>query len=185
MVLYPIQSLGPGRRMGIWVQGCERTCPGCANPELQAMGKKEIPDEMLIGMAVAAFKSYHLDGITLTGGEPVLQAGALARLLAALEPYCDDVLMFSGFTLRELQDKQDPEVDSLLARVSVLVDGPYIQERNESELLRGSSNQTIHYLNSGARPRYETYLAQGRHIIDSFIAEDGVVSVGIHPKGFL
>lgn len=32
--LYPVTSLGPGKRLVIWVSGCNAHCEGCANPEL-------------------------------------------------------------------------------------------------------------------------------------------------------
>ena len=35
-VLYPVRVLGPGRRVGLWLCGCQRACPGCSNPELWA-----------------------------------------------------------------------------------------------------------------------------------------------------
>ena len=33
-ILYPVTSLGPGKRLCIWVSGCNARCEGCANPEL-------------------------------------------------------------------------------------------------------------------------------------------------------
>ena len=33
-ILYPVQVLGPGKRVGIWFVGCKHKCKGCSNPEL-------------------------------------------------------------------------------------------------------------------------------------------------------
>ena len=33
-ILYPIEVLGPGKRIGIWFCGCPHKCKGCSNPEL-------------------------------------------------------------------------------------------------------------------------------------------------------
>ena len=33
-ILYPVKVLGPGKRIGIWLCGCDRECFGCSNPEL-------------------------------------------------------------------------------------------------------------------------------------------------------
>ena len=33
--LFPlVTTLGPGRRIGLWLQGCSFRCPGCMTPEL-------------------------------------------------------------------------------------------------------------------------------------------------------
>lgn len=183
-ILYPIKALGPGTRIGIWVQGCPRECPGCANPELQPEEAKDMPLALVTGLVIAAVKSYGLDGITLTGGEPVLQAGELSVLLDKVRPYCSDVLMFTGYRMKELQEMHDRDVDHLLSRVSVLVDGPYVQELNMAERLRGSTNQEIHFLKENIRAKYEPYLSMNERTMDNFVAQDGVVSVGIHPRGF-
>lgn len=42
-ILYPVKVLGPGERIGIWMDGCEHGCIGCSNPELwdiQSKGNK-------------------------------------------------------------------------------------------------------------------------------------------------
>ena len=184
-ILYPVRSLGPGRRLAIWVQGCGRRCEGCANPELQAMdAAKEIPLEVVMLLSRTAITLHGLDGITLTGGEPMLQAGELARLLASLRDVCRDVLVFTGYTLEELRARRDPSVEALLARSSVLVDGPYLQGRNRGERLRGSDNQRIHFLDGSVRDDYLAWMAGDARIGDAFVADNGVVAAGIHPADF-
>ena len=183
-VLYPVKALGPGNRLAIWVQGCHRNCVGCANPELQSFEKREIPIELLEAMALAAIRQYSLDGITISGGEPMLQAKDICQLLDSVLPYCNDVLVFTGYGIDELNSINDPNIAALLAKIAVLVDGPYIEELNRGEILRGSCNQHIIILKKEFEKRYNEYLRLGRHVIDNFIAQDGVISVGIHPKGF-
>ena len=180
-VLYPVRALGPGERIGIWLQGCNKRCSGCANPELQTFDGKEIPTEMVIGMVRAALKDYNLTGISITGGEPVLQAGELVKLLDACDDLYSDVLLFTGYTIEELYAQQDTAINELLGHVSVLVDGTYQKELNRGELLRGSSNQKIHFLKEEVRDIYEDYMKTDKRIIDTFAAQDGIVNVGIHP----
>lgn len=31
-ILYPVEVLGPGKRIGIWFSGCLSKCKGCSNP---------------------------------------------------------------------------------------------------------------------------------------------------------
>ena len=30
---FPVTTLGPGNRIGIWVQGCTIRCPGCVSAD--------------------------------------------------------------------------------------------------------------------------------------------------------
>jgi len=185
-MLYPVRELGPGERLGIWVQGCARGCPGCANPELQYFDKKkEIPIRLLTAMASTAILSRKLSGITISGGEPMLQAGELAYLLRELRPLCDDVLIYTGFCYEELLQSHDPDIHKVLCMTSVLVDGAYFMEKNAGERLRGSTNQRILFLDESKRRVYENYMMENERQIDHFITSNGVVSVGIHPQKFL
>lgn len=185
-LLYPIRELGPGNRIGLWVQGCLKSCPGCANPELQEINeKKSIPIEILSMMVVSAIEANDLVGITISGGEPFLQAMELNRLLGIVRQHCDDVLVFTGFKYEELLKRDDPIIKELLSKISVLVDGEYIEELNKGERLRGSSNQNILFLDETKKPLYEEYINSSNRFVDSFVSDDGVISVGIHPKDFI
>lgn len=185
-LLYPIRELGPGERLGIWVQGCKRRCPGCANPELWEIDeKKEIPFPVFRLLVSSAIMRSHLEGITITGGEPMLQAKELSQLLHSLPSFCQDVLVFTGYRYADLIAMDDPEINDFLSMISVLVDGEYIIERNIGERLRGSSNQNIIFLDESKRQVYEEYIASAERHIDSFIADNGVISVGIHPQVFM
>lgn len=185
-VLYPVHTLGPGDRIVIWVQGCEKRCDGCANPELwEKKGVKPVPIEYVIGMVRSAIRHYNLTGITITGGEPFLQADELSHLLSSIQDLCDDCLVFSGYTYEQLNNSKELGIQGFLQHISVLVDGPYIKEYNKAEKLRGSTNQNIIYLNKEAKKLYNDYLRSKHGIrFEQFIAEDGVISVGIHPSDY-
>lgn len=183
-MLYPVESLGPGRRIAVWVQGCERRCEGCANPELWDMNQgAKVPLDILVAMVRSAIKTYQLDGVTITGGEPMLQAVELAQMLDRVRNLCDDVLLFTGYYYHELAAHK--EMQDLLSRISMLVDGPYIQAENQSEILRGSANQGMRMLDASKAQKYMDYLEAGRHRIDDFDGENGIISVGIHPEGMV
>ncbi len=81
-----IQTLGtvdgPGVRFVVFTQGCNLRCGCCHNPETWEMGGgSEYSAEELIAKAVR-FKEYFGEkgGITLSGGEPLLQAEFAAEL---------------------------------------------------------------------------------------------------------
>ena len=81
-ILYPVETLGPGRRAGIWTCGCDRHCPGCANPELwdrEAYGEMK-PADIVRVIETLEREGGAVDGITITGGEPFEQAEELAAL---------------------------------------------------------------------------------------------------------
>jgi anaerobic ribonucleoside-triphosphate reductase activating protein len=87
-------------------------------------------------------------GLTFSGGEPMLQAAALARLARLVKAKRDvDIICFSGFPRAYLEtNPPGPGVNDLFDQIDVLIDGPYIERWNDNRGLRGSSNQKIHYL---------------------------------------
>ncbi len=137
---YPVKVLGPGNRVGIWMNGCERGCAGCISPELQMYDKaKEVSIDEIKQM-IKKIESP-IDGFTISGGEPFYKPQALNELVKALADICDDILIFSGFTIEELKEQSNEAIDSVLDICATLIDGPYIKELNDNKGLRGSSNQ--------------------------------------------
>jgi anaerobic ribonucleoside-triphosphate reductase activating protein len=69
---------GPGRRAIIWVQGCQRECPGCFNPASWSFELNQlISVESLVQQIL---RNPRNQGVTFSGGEPFWQAPALADL---------------------------------------------------------------------------------------------------------
>lgn len=94
-----------------------------------------------------------IEGITLLGGEPFVHAEGAADLAEATMQRNLSVMIFSGFTLEELREKRDAQVDRLLSFTDILVDGPYLRDQPETQRRWiGSRNQRIHFLSS----RYST-----------------------------
>jgi anaerobic ribonucleoside-triphosphate reductase activating protein len=84
-ILAPVTALGPGRRLGLWVQGCSLRCPGCASRDTWAPGEgTRIGVEQLAQELAARIKADSLTGLTITGGEPLDQAEALAGVVSRL-----------------------------------------------------------------------------------------------------
>lgn len=133
--------LGPGCRYVIWTQGCEHRCPGCLTPESwdENSGFSIDTNDLASDIILAP----HIDGITISGGEPFLQAGALTEVILSVKTERPEltVIAYSGYTLEQL--KSNSKCSSLLDLIDVLIDGPYIQELNDGVGLRGSNNQHI------------------------------------------
>ncbi|MEL7035690.1 MAG: 4Fe-4S single cluster domain-containing protein [Cyanobacteria bacterium J06592_8] len=140
---------GPGYRAVVWVQGCQRECPGCFN-----LGSWSFEVNQLISVESLAEKiqsNPKNQGVTFSGGEPFWQAPALAQLAKRLKEKGLNVMSFTGFTLKELQSEQAPEgAKDLLEQLDILVDGPFVeaQKINDSNSLVSSRNQRVHLLNS-------------------------------------
>jgi anaerobic ribonucleoside-triphosphate reductase activating protein len=142
------EAEGPGRRFALWFQGCPLRCPGCCNPEMLPFeGGQEVELEDIVERIRKARSENGVEGITLLGGEPLahaIDAVALARMARSLGL---SVMVFSGYTLEEIQALPEPAARELLALTDILVDGPYLREQPEFQRRWiGSANQRIHFL---------------------------------------
>ena len=125
---------GDGIRYVVFVQGCAHHCKGCQNPETWDFeGGKEVEPELI----AADFKRRkHLDGITLSGGDPFYQQEACLELLRLLPGV--NVWIYTGFEYDEIKDTE------LAKAADVLVTGEYIEALRCEGQMFGSSNQKIH-----------------------------------------
>lgn len=144
--VFDTDAEGPGRRYAIWVQGCPMRCPGCCNPELlPTRGGRASTVEALFDRVLEAHERSPLEGVSLLGGEPFAQAAGLASLAEAVREIGLTVMIYSGYTLAELQAMTDPAVARLLAACDLLVDGRYDRTRPDRERRWiGSRNQVLH-----------------------------------------
>lgn len=180
-ILYPVKVLGPGDRIGIWFAGCEHCCKGCSNPELWDLREKYRTDiETIVRMIKSITNKGKIDGFTITGGDPFFQADALDKLLLELQTISDDILVYTGYKYEEIKNKHQKIID----KIAVLIDGQYVEEKNDGSILRGSSNQRIIFLKSYCKDKYESILNNGVNEIQNFSTGKAVVSVGIHNKNY-
>jgi len=175
-------TLGPGKRFIIWVQGCCFNCRGCISPEYQSLENKN-------PMAVDYLKKLilsiqDLEGITISGGEPMLQAGMLVKLVEMVKRERSlSWICFTGFKLEELLQEKAADRLSLLSQVDVLIGGRYEEELNDNIGLRGSSNQGIHFL-SGIYKDLKEEFYSGERKMQIRIDEAGILAAGVPPVGF-
>jgi len=133
---------GPGLRFVVFTQGCNIGCEGCHNPEAAdinggiKMTVEEVVDTMLSNPLT--------DGLTLTGGEPFLQAADCALIATEARRTGRNVWTYSGNSFEKLlaRAESEPEILDLLEQTDVLVDGQFVlAERTLSMKWRGSKNQ--------------------------------------------
>ena len=132
---------GPGLRTTIFVQGCPHHCKGCQNPQTWPFEGGTPTSEEEIRDLIRSDPLCH--GVTLSGGEPFAQAGALAALCRLLKADGYEIAAYSGYTFEQLMNGT-PEQKALLGLVDVLIDGPFILAQRSLELnFRGSANQRV------------------------------------------
>ncbi len=163
---------GPGARFVVWLQGCTLGCPGCFNPTTHdAHGgvERSIED-------IAAELPDDVEGLTLSGGEPLQQADAAVALLELARARGLSTLAFSGYSIDEIRAL--PRGPDVLAQLDVLIDGRYVAGERLATGLRGSANQRIQLLTA----RYTLAEVEATPVAEIRIARDGqVVLTGVNP----
>lgn len=146
------QLLGPGKRLLVWLHGCSRNCPSCiVERHNRREGAAMSLSASLLADTVCA--NPDIEGVTVSGGEPFLQAVALLAFIRSVASCGKGVIIYSGYTLEELSAR--PLEREILQYTDVLIDGPYVRELDDGKAFRGSSNQKIHLLTQ----RYASFYA--------------------------
>jgi anaerobic ribonucleoside-triphosphate reductase activating protein len=134
---------GPHLRYALWVQGCTLACPGCCNPRMFDPGLGATMSVATLAEELdAARRDHGVEGLTVVGGEPLQQLGAVTALATAAERLGVGVLVFTGYTAREALAR--PGFAELWRRLDTLVTGRYDRTRPEPADGRrfiGSTNQ--------------------------------------------
>jgi anaerobic ribonucleoside-triphosphate reductase activating protein len=179
---FPVTTLGPGRRVGVWVQGCSIRCPSCVSADTWASGR----GLTTVGAVVQAVEPWleQADGITVSGGEPFDQPEALLDLLRELRARtAADVLVYSGHPIEAIA----PWLAAAEGLIDVLISDPYAENAPQTLPLRGSDNQRLHLLTELGRRRFAAYdrpspIAERRFDI-MFDADGQVYLAGIPSRG--
>lgn len=157
-ILDVTEAEGPGRRLAIWTQGCLKRCHGCCNGDLLKVKPAHICESSeIIERITNSHAYYQIEGITLLGGEPLLQAEGLAEIAKASQQLGLSVMIFTGYQLEELSDARFKGVTELLKYTDLLIDGEY--EIDNTEMTRnwvGSTNQRFHYMTNFYDSEIET-----------------------------
>lgn len=140
-VHFPVTALGPGRRLGVWLQGCSLGCPGCISVDTWRHRVGEVDLDQLLD-AVAG-RADAAEGLTVSGGEPFEQPEALAALLTIWRKRSNrSALVFTGWEIGEVE----PWLGRHPGLIDALVTGPFRADLPQTLALRGSDNQRLHVL---------------------------------------
>ncbi len=136
---------GPGLRTAIWFQGCKANCPGCFNKQAQALhGGHEMSVDDIINILAANDK---ITGVTIAGGEPMLQPEALKNLLIHIRyrvPHLNTIL-YTGIEFGKLV--RDKALANICVLCDVVIAGPFVKSQSpDPRRWVGSRNQEILYI---------------------------------------
>ncbi|WP_454696540.1 4Fe-4S cluster-binding domain-containing protein [Achromobacter aegrifaciens] len=175
---FPVTTLGPGRRIGIWFQGCSIRCPGCISMDTWAEAGGETTVDAVLAQLAAWLPQA--DGFTVSGGEPFDQPEALLALLRGLRGLsAGDILVYSGHAAERLVDTL-ADADGL---IDALISDPFDLAAPQTQALRGSDNQRLHCLTPLGRQRFAA-LPAGAKALDVMFDDDGSVWLaGIPSRG--
>lgn len=128
---------GVGVRQVFWTAGCPHHCKGCHNPQTWDYDTGNDWDNSEI-VSMALKSPYN---VTFSGGDPFIQSRDLHYVLRQIKPF-KNVWVYTGYTWEELMERTLPK--RTLQYIDVLVDGRFVEELRDSDLLfRGSSNQRL------------------------------------------
>lgn len=134
---------GPGVRYVLFMQGCTHHCPGCQNPETwDPVGGMAVNVEDIIQEIRS---TRYLDGVTLSGGDPLLQPDAARTIAKAMQEDSLNVWLYTGWTYEQImRGSAGQKAKEVLPYVNVLVDGPFVEQRKTGHSFwRGSDNQRL------------------------------------------
>lgn len=170
---FPVTTLGPGRRLGIWFQGCSLRCEGCISVDTWATAKTLIPIEQLM-MKLSSYLPL-IDGITISGGEPFDQFEALLAIVVQLRERTKvDILVYTGYGVEDITD----QLQQIKPYIDVLISDPFQRQSSQTLRLRGSDNQRLHCFTSQAIEKFAYYqqtVTTKDKVLDVMFDAEGVV----------
>lgn len=174
-MIYPVESLGYGRRLGIWMQGCSKHCPCCISPEMKRA--EQVPAVPLWRILEQMPPLPQCDGMTISGGEPLDQPEALLVLMDWFSHrYGDDILIYTGYEMDQLPSQY---ARMAAQRAAAVAAGPYQRELDFGVGLCGSENQ--HLVVHRHQERYQDFEHRQR-TLQPVTRAGRLLLVGIPPR---
>ncbi|HEY8478617.1 MAG TPA: 4Fe-4S single cluster domain-containing protein [Spirillospora sp.] len=166
---------GPGTRFVVWTQGCSLGCEGCFNPETHGPGGSTRSAE---DVAREALGTPGIEGVTVSGGEPLEQPEPLREFCALVRAAGLGIIVLSGFSRAEIE--ADPRKRAAVENADMVVAGRYNARLHLGRGLRGSSNKEYWAITSRYSPDDFSAVPESEIVVSA----DGTVSVtGMHAWG--
>lgn len=174
---------GPGKRVVLFVQGCPIHCPGCQNTAIWSPSSGlAINTEDIARLLKATAATNGHGNVTISGGEPFSQAEAVSELVSHLREHgIKNIILYTGYTWEYLFDPYRRDADiirELLSKLDILVDGPFIQKKDDDLVQwRGSRNQRPILV----RESLQSWISEGKVVV----ADWDTPTVTLTPEGNL
>lgn len=156
---------GPGTRLVVFVQGCPMRCAYCHNPDTWAVDAgTPVSVERIMDAFDSNWQFYRNGGITVSGGEPLLQPGFLAALFAQMHARPAGRVHTCLDTCGYAFTPERPErFDGVLAETDlVLLDIKHADPERHRELTGRSMERILAFGNELARRNIKTVI---RHVV--------------------
>ena len=132
---------GYGVRVVLFLSGCNHQCVGCHNPQTWDPNSGKIFDEDVKHELFELAGKDYIDGITLSGGDPLIPSNieSVINLCAEFKKLYPNktIWCYTGYKCEDLI------LDNLTC-IDVIVDGPFIKDFADVKYpFAGSTNQRI------------------------------------------
>jgi anaerobic ribonucleoside-triphosphate reductase activating protein len=170
-VLPRSKANGPGLRYVIWSQGCTLACAGCFNPQTHPPGGPGLVREAG-ELADAVLAEPGIEGVTLSGGEPLEQPAAVAAFCRRVKARSGlGIIVLTGFTRAEIE--RAPERMAAVGDADMVIAGRYNARLHLGTGLRGSSNK-VYWTRTG---RYLAADFAAVPEVELILAPDGTMTL--------
>lgn len=164
---------GPGVRFVVFVQGCPMRCAYCHNPDTWEMnGGTEMDPAYIIEQYERNISFYKDGGITVTGGEPLMQVDFLIDLFTlAKEKNIHTCIDSSGIAYKKTSTPEWlAKLDHLMTLTDlVMLDIKHIDPEKHKELTSQPNDGILAFLAYLDEKKVDVWL---RHVVVPTITDD-------------
>lgn len=138
------EAQGPGRRVVVWVQGCDIGCKGCSNIDTWDSSAGLDMEPAAVAAIINELLTDDVDGLTFSGGEPFSQAPELIEVLREVKKDVG-LFIFTGYAFDALVKTAmggERGWSGLFGRADAMLCGPFNSRRQPAGFIP-SENQTL------------------------------------------
>ncbi len=140
---------GEGLRYTIFLAGCPHKCDGCHSPHTWDYNYGDKEDIVDLFYDIYS-KRHYIDGVSISGGEPLEQAKMLLPLLKMLKAFDTNIWLWTGYKFEYIEEKWP----KILKCLDVIIDCQYDKTKPTTKAHRGSDNQRM-WVNQGRDNAYK------------------------------